>query len=199
MAAPQEIMERFSANVGRVRQLLAVYQRVAGSGPGRPSVGEADILRAAVLLLHAALEDLLRSIEEQRLPVAAAKAFSGILFPGTRRAEKFSLIELAAYRGQTVDDVFRNAVSAHLEHSNYNNINEVIGALDRAGIMASWGQADRSRIGSMMRRRHWIAHRADRNPVAGRGHHTTQSLGYNVVNTWTLTVEAFGNDVLTHL
>jgi len=199
MAAQPEIMERFSANIGRVKRLITIYQQLAGPGRGRPSVEEADLLRAAVVLLHAALEDLLRSIEEVRLPLAAPRAFTRIPFPGTRSAEKITLVELAAFRGQAVDDVFRLAVDTHLEHSNYNNIEEIVGVLDRVGITAGWAKTGKSLIGSMMKRRHWIAHRADRNPVAGPGHHRTLSLGYNLVRLWTASVETFGNDVITRL
>jgi hypothetical protein len=101
---------------------------------GRPPVGDADILRAAVLLLHAALEDLLRSTEELRLPLPTIppdvfKTFKFVPPSGKDAKERFTLEDLAAYRGQSVDDVFSKAIESYLDRSNYNNIADVRSAI----------------------------------------------------------------------
>lgn len=198
----QDIDDRFNANIARVRCLVATYDAVVGPGAGRASVAQADVLRAAVILLHAALEDLVRSIEELRLPAAPSpNAFERLRFlsPGGSlkdAKEKFSLVDLAAYRGQGVDDVFRAAISAHLEHSNYNNIGDVKQALNRVGIAHAIAPDVAAALEAMMKRRHWIAHRADANPRSGRGHHVAQSIGRSLVSYWIDTVDSFGRDVL---
>ena len=197
----QDVEDRFNANIARVRGLVMTYDAVAGSRAGRASVGHADLLRASVILLHAALEDLLRSIEELRLPGAAPSAFERIRFlaPGGSSKdgkEKFSLVDLAAYRGQSVDDVFHVAIDGHLDHSNYNNIGEVKQALGRVGISYTITTPNAAALEAMMKRRHWIAHRADVNPMSGRGHHGAQSIGKGLVSSWIDVVEAFGRDVL---
>lgn len=102
-----DVVQRFGANLGRVRSLIGTYAAVVGSGSGRPSVQNADVLRAAVILLHAALEDLLCSVEELELPTARPEAFDGMRLvpPGASvkdGKEKFSLKDLAAFRGQSV-------------------------------------------------------------------------------------------------
>jgi hypothetical protein len=197
----QDIEDRFNANIARVRGLVTTYDAVVGTGAGRASVGHADVLRASVILLHVALEDLLRSIEELRLPVAAPSAFERFRFlsPGGSfkdGKEKFSLIDLAAYRGQSVDDVFHAAIDGYLEHSNYNNIGDVKQSLGRAGIVHTIAPADAATLEAMMKRRHWIAHRADVNQMAGRGHHAAQSIGKGLVSPWIDVVESFGRGVL---
>jgi hypothetical protein len=113
--------------------------------------------------------------------------------------EKFSLVDLAAYRGQTVDDVFRAAIDGHLEHSNYNNIGEIKQALVRVGISYTIMSPVAAALEAMMKRRHWIAHRADVNPMTGRGHHAAQSIGKDVVSSWIDVVESFGRDVLQRI
>lgn len=143
----------------------------------------------------------MRSIEEIRLPVALPSAFERLRFlsPGgsSRDAkEKFSLVDLASYRGQEVDDVFRVAINAHLEHSNYNNIGDVKQALTRAGIVHTIAPPVAATLEAMMKRRHWIAHRADANPRSGRGHHLAQSIGRGLVSSWIDAVDSFGGDVL---
>jgi hypothetical protein len=201
MLTKQDVEDRFSANIARVQGLVATYDAVAGPGAGRASVGHADVLRASVILLHAALEDLLRSIEELRLPGAASNAFDRMRFltPGGAfkdGKEKFSLVDLAAYRGQSVDDVFHAAIDGHLEHSNYNNIGEVKQALGRVGLLYTIASTNAAALEAMMKRRHWIAHRADVNRMSGRGHHVAQSIGKGLVSSWIDVVESFGRDVL---
>lgn len=157
-----------------------------------------------MILLHAVLEDLLRSTEQLRLPGAAPNAFERIRFltPGQALKdgkEKFSLIDLAAYRGQSVDDVFYTAISGHLEHSNYNSIGEVKQALGRSGIAYAGTPIVSATLEAMMRRRHLIAHRADMNPVSGRGHHVAQSISKELVSSWADVVESFGHGVVQNL
>ena len=52
---------------------------------------------------------------------------------------------------------------------------------------------------SMMKRRHWIVHRADRNQAQGQGQFAAQSLHPNTVKAWTTAVESFGQAVLALL
>ena len=58
-----EIEHRFADNLTRVESLVAAYdtQVAARGAAGRVAVPTADLLRAAVVFLHATLEDLLRS------------------------------------------------------------------------------------------------------------------------------------------
>lgn len=206
MLEKQDIENRFTANITRVRGLVATYDAVAGPGAGRASVGHADLLRASVILLHAALEDLLRSTEELKLPKAPPSAFGGFRFFPSRggsgkkdRKEKFTLVDLAAYRGQSVDDVFDVAIGGYLDESNYNNISEVIQVLIRAGISYTLERSVAATLEAMMKRRHWIAHRADINPMSGRGHHGAQSIGKSLISSWIDAVESFGRDVLQRI
>ncbi|HEY8375764.1 MAG TPA: hypothetical protein VIK91_04705 [Nannocystis sp.] len=69
---------------------------------------KADVVRAAVVFLHATLEDLLRSGEEIRFPVAPARAFERMrwVLPSRKNDEKerekehLTLGEFAAFRGR---------------------------------------------------------------------------------------------------
>lgn len=200
----QDIQERFGANIARVRALVTTYDALAGTGAGRATVAHADVLRAAVILLHAALEDLLRSLEELRLPTATPGAFAQVRFvlsAGSLKevSERFTLVDLAPYRGQSVDEVFRVAIDKHLANSNYNNVGEVKQALTRVGISYAISNTDAAALETMMKRRHWIAHRADVNPSSGRGHHGAQSIGRGLISSWIDVVEPFGRSVLNAL
>ena len=75
MAIADEIRDRFRGNLHRVRIMVEAYESGAGKGKGRRSVGQTDLLRAAVVLLHATLEDLLRSVCDWKMPGANPDAF----------------------------------------------------------------------------------------------------------------------------
>jgi hypothetical protein len=57
----------------------------------------------------------------------------------------------------------------------------------------------RDSLGPMMKRRHWIVHRADRNELTGLGHHRTKSIDKGTVNGWLDAIRAFGDAVLERL
>src|SRR5687767_6794416 len=126
------IVARFNDNANRVENLLALYEQAHGKGRGRKSVNATDILRAAVVLLHAALEELLRETARWRLPNAAGSALDGIPLVGSK--EKFTLSELTSHRGKSVEDVIAESVFSYLDRSNYNSTKEIAGLLSLVGV-----------------------------------------------------------------
>jgi hypothetical protein len=193
----QAIEDNWKNNIARVRRLISAYDALSGTGPGRASVADTDVLRAAVVFLHATVEDFLRSLEAFKLPSASGTAFNNMRYyasPGQAAKDgkdKFTLVDLAANRGQSVDDVFRLAISRHLEMSNYNNVAEVRQALHRSGVNYTMPSDIAANLEALTKRRHWIAHRADKNPMSGSGHHRAQSIGKGTVEPWTTAVESF--------
>ncbi len=57
----EAVATRLQWNLDRVKHLVAVYGQLEQAS-GRPTVQQADILRAAVVFLHATLEDFLRGL-----------------------------------------------------------------------------------------------------------------------------------------
>lgn len=165
----EEIEGRFDQNLARVRGLLETYEQLAGPGKGRVAVGHVDVLRAAVVLLHASMEDLLRSVSRWKLPGARPAAFKNVPFPNGEQT-KHTLEELAPYRGRPVDDLFASAIDQLLNHSSYNNAKEIAGALDRIGITPAPILAKfATKLDAITARRHLIVHRVDMNPLVGSG------------------------------
>jgi hypothetical protein len=197
MAIADEIRDRFRGNLHRVRIMVEAYESSAGKGKGRRSVGQTDLLRAAVVLLHATLEDLLRSLCEWKMPGANPEAFAEVPLVGTRGKTRFGLLELAAFRGNTVDNVITQSINEFLEKSSFNNPGAVKVALEKIGVNAHLVDRYAPILAAMMTRRHWIAHRADRNPRKGRGHHPAGSLAVAAVTRWVGGVERFGDDLLS--
>jgi hypothetical protein len=196
-AIHEEIRNRFQSNLARVRNILAVYLSGPGKGRGRRGVQETDLLRAAVVLLHATLEDLLRSLAEWKLPMASPESLAEIPLAGTKRGTRVGLQELAGFRGRTVDEVIADSVKEHLEKSNDNHPGDVKSTLEQIGLDPRIVDGYSAELAAMMTRRHWIAHRADRNTRRGAGHHPTKSLPSLAVSRWIDAVEQFGQDILS--
>jgi hypothetical protein len=157
-------------------------------------------LRAAVVLLHATLEDLLRSLAEWKLPTAPADSLDRIPLAGAGKPrEKFGLAELAEFRGQTVDMVIAQSVETYLERSSYNHPGEIVELLARIQVNYAIDASLRNVLAVMMSRRHWIAHRADRNTVTGPGHQMTRSISVALVKKWIKGVDRFGKEVLNQV
>ena len=193
----EPIEERFRANLARARNLVIMYNRVAGGLPGRPSVAESDLLRAAVVQLHACLEEMPRDVAARRLPRSAAETLRRIPLPiGTARARRFTLGDLADYRGRSVDEVIAEAVGAYLKRSTFGNLAKVSLVLGQVGLRVPTDRVLKSRIAAMMARRHQIGHRLDRNHLNGRGHHQARSMSKKTVEDWIEAVEAFGAEIL---
>ena len=197
MAEREEIGLRFQANLERVQSFIVDYEYGASGSRGRKSVYRADTLRAAVVLLHATLEDLLRSLADWKLPTAPATSLERIPLAGSGKPkEKFSLVDLAEFRGQTVDAVISQSVEASLERSSYNHPGEVAELLAKIDVEYRIAEEIRNDLAGMMSRRHWIAHRADRNPATGAGHQKVRSISVKLVKGWIRAVGTLGEDVL---
>ena len=87
----ENLVANFRANIARVESLTAASDALGSPGVGRPTVHQTDILRAAVVLLHASLEDVLRSSSEHLLPYASKAVLDDIGFPDAATGEKSSL------------------------------------------------------------------------------------------------------------
>lgn len=193
-----EIENRFHGNLARVEHLVALYETLT-TGPGRRPVDTSDILRSAVVFLHATLEDFLRSLLEWKLPSAQASSLKDIPLTGKKPRSSFTLDDLAHFRGSNVDDLISRSIADYLERSNFNNPGEVGTVLESIGLLRSLLDPYRDKLGPMMKRRHWIVHRADRNTATGSGQHATLGLQKATVEAWSIAVKQFGSSVLNQV
>jgi hypothetical protein len=190
--------ERFRGNLERVRNIVQMYDVVAGGGQGRPTVQESDILRIAVVFLHATIEDLFRDVALQRLPGASPDVLRQLPWPQTNAPSKpnLHLGDIADFRGKTVDQLIDYAIQGHLSKSNFNHPFDLKKLLEWVGIDARVVDPHFQSLGGLMTRRHWIVHRCDRNDAVGRGQHPVKSISKSSILTWLKTVEEFGLQVV---
>lgn len=71
-------MDNFTHSVDRVLSLLALHESLTPA-PGRPAEEKADLLRGAVVLSAAALDELIRALILEALPRAAQRGLLGSL------------------------------------------------------------------------------------------------------------------------
>lgn len=188
----EQIVWLLNANLSRVENLIGLY------GPpvrGRRSVNDTDILRAALVLLHASMEDFLRSLLVWRAPLGPKEIVDGYPLAGSGRKqpEKFPLGALVAHRGKTVDDLITESIREYLEEfSSFNNLGEVKAALTKCGINPQLVDGHQyGDLPAMIARRHMIVHKADRNEAqGGQGNHRTASIGATALNSYLASVKA---------
>lgn len=195
----EEIRVGFVANLERVEHFASSYdERQSDLGPGNGAVSEGDLLRAAVVFLHAALEDLVRSLVAWRFPdVATAIAFAQVPLLGTGpRAGKFDLAHLVAHRGSTVEHLLRASVDEWLSKQSYNHVGDLKAAVESIGLDKTLIDPFATYLGPMIDRRHWIVHRADRIPQVGREHQFARTIDVATVRTWAAKVREFGEVLL---
>ena len=194
----EEIENRLALNLGRVGNLIRVYEGLSGKGQGRRPVHSSDILRAATVLLHATVEDFLRSIELWKLPAGSEEALSDIPLVGTQgRPDRLSLGKLTPHRTKSVDTVIMESVAQYLERKSYNDTTDVMVALQRLGIDSSGLKAHLPQLSSLIERRHHIVHQADREKGSGSGHHPARSISKGAVLSWLEAVKAGTSAVLS--
>ncbi len=196
------IRDNLRQNLDRVENLVHTYEsHPHAQGAGRKSVEVLDILRAAVVLLHASLEDVLRSVAYWRLPAARPAVLNQIPLAGHGpNPRKFLLGDLARFRGKMIDDVFTESVNAHLEQSNYNNTREIAALLETVDIDPAAVSANFVELQALMERRHQIVHRADRQQiVTGSGDHEVRGINKQTVRGWAAAVAQFAETLFAHV
>jgi hypothetical protein len=99
-----------------------------------------DIIRAAVVFLHASLEEFLRAVGRELLPTGRREALDWVPLLGESPvgdAKKFFLGSLRTHERKTVARLLRESVEAHLARRTFNSSSEINAFLIDCGIDAS--------------------------------------------------------------
>jgi hypothetical protein len=142
------LQSRLLNNLSRVESLVLVRKAIRDSNQKIKPV-KSDILRAAVVVLHAALEDYLRSLSLVYLPASTEQALNKIPLIGAsgHRPEKFQLGALLAHKHRKVSKLIELSVAEHLKSTTYNNIPQIDNLLTDLGksrwpICLHWAKSD---------------------------------------------------------
>jgi hypothetical protein len=144
-----------------------------------------DILRAAVVLQHAYLEDFLRTLVATLLPLGAESSLNGTPLVGLNKPHvTFSLGQLARHRGKTVEEVLVESVREEMRRTTYNSVGEIEAVLRKLGCKIEDHCESFPEIGRMIERRHDIVHRADRVKAADSDTYILQPIEASQVEKW---------------
>jgi hypothetical protein len=190
----QQILERFQDNIARARNLVSIHSQLGGAGRGRRPLHASDVLRGATVLLHASLEEVLRSVAAWRFPTLGEAVLNEVPMVGhgeSGRPEKFFLGRLANHRTKSVQQLIDESVAAHLSYFNINNTTEIASFMRKVGVESQPFERYFPVLSDMIARRHHIVHQADRNELPGRGQQRARALSEVQVNAWIAETCAF--------
>ena len=160
-----EQIDQFTKNMQRSRMLVAMYSQIAKDHPDSKSIHATDILRAAVVFMHAALEEFLRSLVLTTFPLAHAEVLNDVPLSGQNRmgrAEKFFLGDLTRFKDLTVAQVIERSVRDYVSRQTYNNRGDLMFVVRSLGLRDSDVAGVMPKLDAMLQRRHQIVHRGDR-------------------------------------
>lgn len=194
-----QIRRRFNDNHARVRNLIAVYGVIRGTGQGRSPVQAADVLRSAVIFNHAAIEEMFRGLIAWKFPASSEGVLNEVPLLGISehgRPEKFFLGKLARHRTKTVQELIDESVNAHLGNFSVNNVADVRAILTKVGVVPDDVNSEFALLTEMFARRHHIVHQADRNEAPGQGQHRARSINVGTVTGWVNATSVFVTNIL---
>lgn len=184
----EHTLSEFTQNNGRVSNLIAAYEASqTHRRQGRRDAKSADTLRAAVVFLHSALEEVFRNLFLWKLPYGSRDTLNTIPLVGTpasQRAKAFLLGDLIDHRGQFVHNVIRDSIEAYVDHMSINTVQELCVCLRMIDVVPNALDEYYSGLAASMQRRHQIVHQMDRNHTPGIGNSRVQSISVRQVKAW---------------
>lgn len=173
---------RLCQNLSRVESLLDLHTFCAGliaqhknlppefrQSPDDKLPEVDDVLRSAVVLLHASVEDFLRSIASSHLPRTSRDLLKSIPLAGvgTFRQTKYDLSDLITHRGKTTDELIDLSIDQWLQQRSFNNTGDIAAILIQIGIDPEQCNESFADLEETISRRHRIVHNADRSRDCG--------------------------------
>ncbi len=161
-----------------------------------------DMLRAAVVLLHASLEDFLRTVAAAYLRFAPASVINDVPLVGVgrERPEKFFLGALVEHQHLTVAELIDSSIHAHLERKSFSNSKEIAALLTNLDFKLDDVRHLFAVLDQLSERRHLIVHRCDfKSTTAKTMDLELSQIESSEVSNWANAVNEFGRVVTRKL
>ena len=158
-----------------------------------PPITEEDILRSAVVLNHASLDNFLRQIARHKMANSGKDYLHMIPLYIQSKAglDKFRLLHLYEFRDKTVNQVILDSIIKHYERISFNKIYDITRTFEKEfGFNISSLEKFFPILEKMMKRRHQIVHNADNEK--SQGLFTIESMDLDDVKLWLITTRDFG-------
>lgn len=196
-----EITALLDANLERVDNLISLY----GPPNNRKRIVKyTDILRSALVFLHARLEDYLRTLLIWRIDGFDEEILNRFSFNDgeNQSTGKITLGGLLRHRHKRIAELIFESVSRHLEENqSFSNLGKVKKSLKWCGISKEEIENhDFGKLHEMIERRHNIVHKADREDmIEGKGRHRKKSIKKIQVEGYILSVRHLSSFVSSKL
>lgn len=190
-----EQVDVFAQNIARADRLILLYDAMKEANDKKATILTTDVLRGAVMFMHAALEELVRALIISAYANAPQSEMDKVPLLSSRRgrqAEKFLLGSLVQFRDLTVEELMRRSVESHFQGQTFNNRADLVRAMDIIGAEKRLAQKFLPTLDAMLDRRHQIAHRVDRPKSKDDQWIRASSLSPRHVAKWSKTVKEFG-------
>lgn len=183
----------FEENQARVSNLIQAAQRLDQTQGDMQGAAD-DVLRAAVVILHSSLEEVIRNLFLTRLPNASEETLNKIPIASQRasaRPEKFLLGNLLPFQGRLVENVIRDSITAYVDTFSLNNTTQLVTCLEMASLSPERLRPCFPELDAMMSRRHQIVHQMDRTNSLDPLVVPVSEIDAQTVLTWKNSVEVF--------
>jgi hypothetical protein len=193
MPVSEGTIRRYRRNIVRVEDItgLAGMMQHTAEEPERAG----DLLRAAAVLLHATLDDFLRTVAKEHWQSFSNDWLKPVPLPGHKGGEKITFVDLFHLRGKSVDDLVCESVFAYLDAKSFNNWQQVDGLLKELHVSDPGAKAND--LKELMLRRHHIVHQADR--ADGPTLEAEQPIDEASLNRWVGAVQHLCEHVIKEL
>lgn len=191
-----KLFSEFEKNASRVKNLVRLYNQPGiGQGSGRKQDLASDLLRAAVVLLHATLETYLRGICKLNASNASKNFLNKVGFYVKQerdRTDKIQLGDLQNLKSMSIGMLMEIMIQRHMDEKQaFSDWDRMIIVLLGVGVKLDDAVKDNihADISALMKRRHKIVHHSDLARMSGRGHQRTSTIRADVVKKWIKAVE----------
>ena len=187
-----DLVSRFFGTMIRMTNLFL-------NANGRPPEVGADMCRAAIVYLHAALEEVLREAARLQISTCQPGALAKVpLSMGDKREkQQFGLSDLAEFRGLTVLDVLEQSFDDYLSTRSFSKAGQIAAWLKEFRIPVETFDRHASSIQGLLERRHRIVHRAD--CASGCNPDPWTGADLERAQEWISAVTRLGANILLHL
>ena len=190
----------FGENMQRAQSLISIYKILSELQNKKTAIHSTDILRAAVIFMHASLEELIRSLiittyanapqsEIDKIPLFSQRR--------SRQAEKFLLGALVEHKHLTIDHIIQKSVESYFQNQTFNNRSDLVRAMEIIGVKKGMAKKMLPTLDAMLDRRHQIVHRVDRPKSKDDQWVRATSLSPRHVEKWAKTTLEFGSLLIT--
>lgn len=193
-----QIKAEFQQNSGRVENLISAYRALEDNSIGDDQTRK-DVLRAAVVLMHSTMEEVIRNLYRWLLPNGTQANLNKIPFvshePGGR-PKGVMLGELLPFKGRFVSNVIVESIDRYVDTMNLNSTTQLVIALEMVSIDAATLKFSFPQLDLMMKRRHQIVHQMDRDNKFDPLEYPVSDISLDLVVDWEKALHLFFSSLL---